>query len=198
MSTFCFSSQILLIQDFTPQRPESLMTRRIAIARVQIAYTDEAYELTVDIGIAFQRRKQAAFDDHFWHDATVSLARPRLGHLCGWINDPHSMAGFSLSVWHPDHYARQPPQSGKNRVYATVIIFGKIRVLEDDEEKRRALYGLISEYFPDMQPGQEYRPITDDELRRTSVYAIAIESWSGKRNWADQAEQSDEWPRLKV
>lgn len=80
--------------------------------------------------------------------------------------------------------------------YQSVIAFGQIRVLEDFEEKRRALYGLIGKYFPGMTAGQEYRPITDKELKRTSVYAIAIASWSGKRNWPDRADQSDEWPAL--
>ena len=80
--------------------------------------------------------------------------------------------------------------------YESVVAFGAIRVLEDAGEKRRALYGLIGKYFPAMTAGKEYRPITDQELKRTSVYAIAIESWSGKRNWADRAEQSDEWPPL--
>jgi hypothetical protein len=47
-----------------------------------------------------------------------------------------------------------------------------------------------------LTAGQEYRPITDQELKRTSVYAIVIESWSGKRNWPGEAEQSEEWPRL--
>jgi uncharacterized protein len=81
--------------------------------------------------------------------------------------------------------------------YQSAVVFGTIRVMEDADEKRHVLYGLISKYFPDMQAGKEYRPITDVELKRTSVYAIAIESWSGKRNWPDEAEQSDEWPRLK-
>jgi nitroimidazol reductase NimA-like FMN-containing flavoprotein (pyridoxamine 5'-phosphate oxidase superfamily) len=80
--------------------------------------------------------------------------------------------------------------------YRSVIVFGTARVLQDPEEQRRALYGLIGKYFPDMSPGQEYRPITDKELARTSVYAIAIESWSGKENWKEQAHQSDEWPPL--
>lgn len=80
--------------------------------------------------------------------------------------------------------------------YQSAIVFGKIQVVDGDEEKRYALYGLISKYFPDMKPGKEYRPITDEELRRTSVYAITIESWSGKRNWPDETEQSDEWPLL--
>jgi nitroimidazol reductase NimA-like FMN-containing flavoprotein (pyridoxamine 5'-phosphate oxidase superfamily) len=49
-----------------------------------------------------------------------------------------------------------------------------------------------------MTSGEDYRPITDEELKRTSVYAIAIESWSGKRNWPQQADQSNEWPRFVV
>jgi hypothetical protein len=28
------------------------------------------------------------------------------------------------------------------------------------------------------------------------VYAITIESWSGKENWPEQAEQSEEWEPL--
>jgi len=80
--------------------------------------------------------------------------------------------------------------------YESVIAFGSIRVVDDADEQRHALYGMLKKYFPDMTPGQEFRPITDQELKRTSVYAIAIESWSGKRNWAEEAEQSNEWPRL--
>jgi nitroimidazol reductase NimA-like FMN-containing flavoprotein (pyridoxamine 5'-phosphate oxidase superfamily) len=82
--------------------------------------------------------------------------------------------------------------------YESVIAFGTIRIIEDEEEKRRALYGLIARYFPALRPGVEYRPITDAESKRTSVYAIAIESWSGKRNWKEQAEQSDEWPAVDL
>ncbi len=63
--------------------------------------------------------------------------------------------------------------------YQSASVFGKIRVIEEDEEKRRALYGLIGKYYPTMTAGKEYRPITDQELKRTSVYTIAIESWSG-------------------
>lgn len=78
--------------------------------------------------------------------------------------------------------------------YQSVVAFGVIRVITDPEEKRRGLYGLIAKYFPGMEAGVDYRPITDKELRLTSVYAIQIESWSGKRNWPEQAEQNPDWP----
>lgn len=80
--------------------------------------------------------------------------------------------------------------------YRSVLVFGNVRVLESDQEKQDALYGLIEKYFPGMRAGNEYRPITEKELKRTSVYEIQIQAWSGKENWKDSADQSDEWPAL--
>ena len=40
------------------------------------------------------------------------------------------------------------------------------------------------------------RPVTDQELRRTAVYELRIESWSGKENWQEHADQSADWPPL--
>jgi nitroimidazol reductase NimA-like FMN-containing flavoprotein (pyridoxamine 5'-phosphate oxidase superfamily) len=80
--------------------------------------------------------------------------------------------------------------------YRSVVVFGTARLLTDPAEMRRVLYGLIRKYFPEMIAGKDYRKITDKELKRTSVYAIQIEEWSGKENWKDRADQSDEWPPL--
>jgi hypothetical protein len=80
--------------------------------------------------------------------------------------------------------------------FRSVVVFGTASVVTDPAEARRLLYGLIGKYFPAMKAGREYRTITDKELRATSVYAIEIESWSGKENWAERADQSDEWPPL--
>lgn len=80
--------------------------------------------------------------------------------------------------------------------YRSVLVFGQMKILENDEARLRGLNGLLKKYFPDMTPGKEYRPITEQELARTSVYALEIESWSGKENWADQADQLPDWPPL--
>jgi len=71
---------------------------------------------------------------------------------------------------------------GFSMQYQSAVAFGDIRLVEDGDEKRRILYGLIEKYFPGLQPGQDYRPITEGELERTAVFAIAIDSWSGKRS----------------
>jgi nitroimidazol reductase NimA-like FMN-containing flavoprotein (pyridoxamine 5'-phosphate oxidase superfamily) len=80
--------------------------------------------------------------------------------------------------------------------YRSVVVFGSARLVTDPEEARRLLYSLIRKYFPLLSPGREFRQITDKELRATSVYAIQIEAWSGKENWKDRADQSDEWAPL--
>lgn len=81
--------------------------------------------------------------------------------------------------------------------YRSVVVFGTAHLVTDPVEARRVLYGLIQKYFPTMRAGEEYREITDKELKRTSVYAIQIEEWSGKENWKDRADQSDEWSPLE-
>jgi len=71
--------------------------------------------------------------------------------------------------------------------YESAIVFGKMHLVEDREEQNYALYGLIKKHFPDMEVGVDFEPVNDDELAKTSVLAISIESWSGKRNWREKA-----------
>lgn len=66
--------------------------------------------------------------------------------------------------------------------YAGVTVFGSARVVEDEVEKARALEMLLRKYAPHLQPQRDYRPANAEELRRTSVFRIDIDSWSGKRN----------------
>ncbi|NOH02296.1 MAG: pyridoxamine 5'-phosphate oxidase family protein [Chloroflexi bacterium] len=80
--------------------------------------------------------------------------------------------------------------------YRSVIVFGKARVIENDDEKRTVLHKFVHKYFGAMEIDKDYRSATDKELKRTSVYEIQIESWSGKENWKDAADQSDEWTPL--
>lgn len=65
--------------------------------------------------------------------------------------------------------------------YSGVVAFGAATVLTDAVEARLALQLLLDKYFPHLLPERDYRPIVDEELKRTSVYRIDIESWSGKR-----------------
>lgn len=65
--------------------------------------------------------------------------------------------------------------------YASVIVFGRARLVESDDEKQHGLQGLLDKHFPDRRPGRDYRPITQAELDATSVFAIEVDAWSGKQ-----------------
>ena len=65
--------------------------------------------------------------------------------------------------------------------YAGVVAFGTGRVVTDPVEAREALQMLLDKYAPHLRPGLDYRATTDDELKRTAVYRIDVEAWSGKQ-----------------
>ncbi len=64
--------------------------------------------------------------------------------------------------------------------FAGVVAFGIGRLVEDSAEERDALQMLLDKYAPELRPGQDYRGITEAELKRTSVYRVDIEEWTGK------------------
>jgi nitroimidazol reductase NimA-like FMN-containing flavoprotein (pyridoxamine 5'-phosphate oxidase superfamily) len=68
--------------------------------------------------------------------------------------------------------------------YASVIVFGRAALVEEEDEAARALQLLLDKYAPHLRPGQDYRPPIDSEIKRTAVFRIAIEAWSGKKKEA--------------
>ncbi len=171
-----------------------------------------------------QRRREHALDDaatralieqlEIAHIATVWEAQPFINPTTFWYDAAAHTIYFHSNVVgrvranteHHDRVCFEARRFGRflpsnialefSVQYESVVAYGAVRVLDDMDEKRRALAGLLAKYFPKMRAGEEYRPITEAELKRTSVYAITIESWSGKRNWAERADQSDEWAPL--
>ncbi len=68
--------------------------------------------------------------------------------------------------------------------YAGVTVFGKAHLVRDPTEAGGALQLLLDKYFPHLRPGEHYHPITEAELKRTAVFRIEIELWSGKQKLA--------------
>jgi uncharacterized protein len=69
--------------------------------------------------------------------------------------------------------------------YSGVAVYGKAAIIEDSAEAKHALQLLLDKYAPHLKPGVHYRPTTDDELKRTAVYRVQIDAWSGKRKVAE-------------
>ena len=65
--------------------------------------------------------------------------------------------------------------------YAGVTAFGRGRVVTDEQEAKAALQTILDKYAPHLEVGRDYRPTTDQELKRTAVYRVDIETWSGKQ-----------------
>ncbi len=65
--------------------------------------------------------------------------------------------------------------------YASVVIFGSATRINDQTQATNALHLLLDKYAPHLQRGKDYQGVVPEELKRTSVYRITIEEWSGKK-----------------
>lgn len=65
--------------------------------------------------------------------------------------------------------------------YKGVVVFGTAEIVTDETEATDALHLLLRKYAPHLEPGRDYRPVVAEELKRTAVYRIHIEQWSGKK-----------------
>ena len=63
--------------------------------------------------------------------------------------------------------------------FRSVILFGTIRVLEDDEEKRSAIEKLTLKYAPESSPERRAAAI-DREWDRLCMWEFQVEHMSGK------------------
>jgi nitroimidazol reductase NimA-like FMN-containing flavoprotein (pyridoxamine 5'-phosphate oxidase superfamily) len=78
--------------------------------------------------------------------------------------------------------------------YRSVVVLGKARLVEDREEKVAALRGFTDHVVPGRWT--ELRPITDQELKGTSVLALPIEEASAKVRTGPPRDDGDDlaWP----
>ncbi|MGO9312450.1 MAG: pyridoxamine 5'-phosphate oxidase family protein [Syntrophobacteraceae bacterium] len=68
---------------------------------------------------------------------------------------------------------------GISQIYKSVVCFGKAEFVEGPIEKMQILEKLVRKFVPANQP---FPPIKDQNIEKTSVVKIVIESMSGKAN----------------
>ena len=78
--------------------------------------------------------------------------------------------------------------------YRSVVVFGKARLVTDDREKIEALRCFTDHIVPGRWP--DLRPVTDQELRATSVLALPIREASAKIRTGPPLDAEDDhgWP----
>ncbi len=66
--------------------------------------------------------------------------------------------------------------------YRSVILWGTVRILEDEAEKMKAIKLLLAKYAA----GKEYEPPPEHALAIVNVCEIAVEEMTGKANLPDE------------
>jgi uncharacterized protein len=68
---------------------------------------------------------------------------------------------------------------GISQIYKSVICFGKAEFVEGPVEKRRILERMVRKFVPAHYP---FSPMKNQNIKKTAVVKIVIESMSGKEN----------------
>ncbi|HID33899.1 MAG TPA: pyridoxamine 5'-phosphate oxidase family protein [Anaerolineae bacterium] len=69
--------------------------------------------------------------------------------------------------------------------YESVVAFGEIAIIDDEDEATHGLQLLLNKYFPHLKPGEDYASIQSRELKITAVFRLDIQEWVGKRKRVD-------------
>jgi nitroimidazol reductase NimA-like FMN-containing flavoprotein (pyridoxamine 5'-phosphate oxidase superfamily) len=65
--------------------------------------------------------------------------------------------------------------------YASVVAYGTVAVIEEEDEATYGLQLLLDKYFPHLESGEDYKPIMPVELKITAVFRLDITDWVGKQ-----------------
>jgi nitroimidazol reductase NimA-like FMN-containing flavoprotein (pyridoxamine 5'-phosphate oxidase superfamily) len=68
---------------------------------------------------------------------------------------------------------------GISQIYKSVVCFGNVEFVEGLLEKREMLERMVQKYVPSSYP---LSPMTDQNVKKTAVVRIVIESMTGKEN----------------
>jgi nitroimidazol reductase NimA-like FMN-containing flavoprotein (pyridoxamine 5'-phosphate oxidase superfamily) len=88
---------------------------------------------------------------------------------------PVTLTAFEMGRFLP---ADQASEFGVE--YASVVVSGQGSLVEDAQEAEKALVLIMEKYAPHLKAGEDYLPLSPDEVRMTAVLRMDIESWSGK------------------
>jgi hypothetical protein len=66
--------------------------------------------------------------------------------------------------------------------YASVVLYGRLTLVDEPTEKRHGLEGLMTKYAPHLAAGVDYTPMPDSDIALTSVLRLSIAERIGKHN----------------
>ena len=118
----------------------------------------------------------------YWHGSSASRMLRNLAH-----GEP-----ACLTVTHLDSLVLARSGFNHSADYRSVMAFGKAKLVEDPQEKERALVMMVDRLYPQRTAG--LRPASAQEIKATSVSAMDIEHASAKiraRGVVDDNEDYD-------
>ena len=91
-------------------------------------------------------------------------------------------ARVTICVFEMGRLLPAPVVTDYSTEYASVVLFGRVTIVDDPAEVRMLFERQMKKYFPHKQPGVDYVPFTDAEAAKATVYRVTIEERSAKKH----------------
>lgn len=117
---------------------------------------------------------------NYVYDEKVEVIYLHTGEKGATLENLGRGAPVALSVFEMGRFLPADEAGEFGVEYASVVVFGRGSVVEDPTEAEAALTLLLEKYAPHLKAGEDYRPVAPEEVKRTAVLRVDIESWSGK------------------
>lgn len=119
--------------------------------------------------------------NYFWFDGTrIYWHTAQVGKLRAILETGVARACFTVTEFGRVLPAGTPFDFSTE--YASVVLYGTVRVVADAAEKQYALEGVMHKYAPHLAAGVDYEPMPERDIAITSVYCFEIETRVGKHN----------------
>jgi uncharacterized protein len=95
-------------------------------------------------------------------------------------------APLALTVFEMGRLLPAPEAAEFSMEFGSVVVHGHGVLVDDPNEAMHGLRLLMEKYAPHLQPGEDYRDMSSEEVARTSVVRVDIRAWSGKERVEDE------------
>jgi len=102
----------------------------------------------------------------------------------------------SISIYQTGKLYTAPKAVDFGSEYQSVVIYGKIRIVEDDAERMSAMKMFFNKFFS-LIPKSVYNDVMPTEINPVHVVKVKIEKWFGKQHRVPETALSSFYPKVK-
>jgi len=187
--------QLLIEQDILMQQYTTEVRRKDRHEN-DVSFLQQMLQKTMACTISIEREGQPLLHTAFfaYDEQTNAITFHFSKH--GWAGQEISEGKrATVSLFKTGKLYTAPKATDFGCEYESIVIYGKLKIVNDPDEKMRTLDLLFQRFFSKI-PTDTYKPFTLEESRQINVGNIRIDDWVGKAHYVPEIATGSFWPEV--